>query len=69
VAVTDRWQLSLTAWRASARDDVRRAWDTGVRSLRELVGAVASAEVPVAPTAVRNVNTPAEWSAAERATR
>jgi molybdopterin-guanine dinucleotide biosynthesis protein A len=69
VAVTDRWQLSLTGWRGSAATAVRQAWRDGARSLRELVAAVDHAEVAVAPGALRNVNTPEEWSAAERVTR
>ena len=40
VAVTDRWQPSLTAWRTSARDDLEQAWEQGVRALHELVAAV-----------------------------
>lgn len=69
VAVTDSWQLSLTAWRASAREAVTEAWDGGARSLRDLVAAVAHVEVAVAPAGVRNVNTPQDLSAADGATR
>jgi len=69
VAVTDTWQLSLTAWRSSARDAVTQAWEEGVRALRELVVAVPHVEVAVAPEAVRNVNTPDDLSAADGTTR
>lgn len=69
VAVTDTWQLSLTAWRASVRDVVAQAWEDGVRSLRELVTAVEHVEVPVDAAALRNVNTPEELSAADGTTR
>ena len=69
VAVTDRWQLSLTAWRTAAAPALRAAWDDGARALHELVAAVAHAEVPVDPGALRNVNTPAELSVAEEDTR
>jgi molybdopterin-guanine dinucleotide biosynthesis protein A len=66
VAVTDRPQLSLTCWRRSvALAAVRARWDSGGRSLREMVAAVPSVEVPVAPEPLRNVNTPQELSGAE----
>lgn len=69
VAVTDAWQLSLTAWRASVDEVVTTAWAEGARSLRELVVAVPHVEVPVAPAALRNVNTPQDLSDAEGTTR
>lgn len=69
VAVTDRWQLSLTAWRSSAAPVVAAAWGSGVRSLHELVAAVAHVAVAVAPDRLRNVNTPDELADADRATR
>ena len=58
VAVTDRWQPSLTAWRTSARDDLVRAWTGGARALHELIAAVPHDEVAVDPEVLRNVNTP-----------
>jgi molybdopterin-guanine dinucleotide biosynthesis protein A/rhodanese-related sulfurtransferase len=69
VAVTDRWQLSLTAWRTAAAPALHEAWAGGARALHELVAAVPHTEVPVASDALRNVNTPAELSAAEGGTR
>jgi len=69
VAVTDRWQPSLTAWRGASAGELARAWDHGVRSLHELVAAVAHVEVAVAPAVLRNVNTRDELSAADDASR
>lgn len=69
VAVTDRWQLSLTAWRVTAADELAAAWDQGARSLHALVAAVRHAEVPVPSAAVRNVNTRADLSAVDDASR
>ena len=69
VAVTDRWQLSLTAWRTTARPDVEQAWERGARALHELVASVAHVAVPVTASAVRNVNTRDELSAADDASR
>jgi molybdopterin-guanine dinucleotide biosynthesis protein A len=69
VAVTDRWQPSLTAWRTTARGDLERAWEQGVRALHELVAAVPHVEVAIDPTVLRNVNTRDELSAADDASR
>ena len=69
VAVTDRWQLSLTAWRSAARRDVERAWDRGARALHELVASVAHVEVSIPASAVRNVNTLDDLSAVDDASR
>jgi molybdopterin-guanine dinucleotide biosynthesis protein A len=69
VAVTDRWQPSLTAWRTSARGDLERAWTGGARALHELIAAVPHVEVAVDPEVLRNVNTRDELSAAEDASR
>jgi molybdenum cofactor guanylyltransferase len=69
VAVTDRWQLSLTAWRRTARPAVAGAWQQGTRSLHELVAAVPYVEVPIDPAPVRNVNTREQLSAADDASR
>ena len=69
VAVTDRWQPSLTAWRTTARDDLEQAWEQGVRALHELVAAVPHVEVAIDPAVLRNVNTRDELSAAEDASR
>ena len=66
VAMTDRPQLSLTAWRRSvAGDALQDRWDAGGRALHELVAAVPSTLVDVPATALRNVNTPDQLSAAE----
>ena len=69
VAVTDRWQLSLTAWRVRAADDLAGAWQLGARSLHALVSAVPHVEVDVPAAAVRNVNTRGDLSAVEDASR
>ena len=66
VAMTDRPQLSLTAWRRSVAADVLEdRWDAGARALHELVAAVPSTTVDVPARALRNVNTPDQLSAAE----
>jgi molybdopterin-guanine dinucleotide biosynthesis protein A len=66
VAMTDRPQLSLTAWRRSVVGDaLQDRWDSGDRALHELVAAVPNTAVEVPATAMRNVNTPDQLSAAE----
>ncbi len=58
VAVTDRPQWSLTAWRRSvSMTRVEAAWAAGGRSLHELIAAVPHREVQVASAPLRNVNT------------
>jgi molybdopterin-guanine dinucleotide biosynthesis protein A len=69
VATTDRWQLSLTAWRVGPVAALASAWESGVRSMRDLVSAVPHVEVAVPIVALRNVNTREELSAAEDASR
>jgi len=69
VAVTDRWQLSLTAWRSAAAPVVVSAWASGVRSLHELVAAVRHVEVTVPADSLRNVNTPDELADADQVAR
>jgi molybdopterin-guanine dinucleotide biosynthesis protein A len=69
VAVTDRWQLSLTVWRRAARPAVAEAWGRGVRSLHQLVAAVPHVEVTVDAAPIRNVNTRDQLSAADDASR
>jgi molybdopterin-guanine dinucleotide biosynthesis protein A/rhodanese-related sulfurtransferase len=66
VATTDQPQLSLTAWRRDvAAAPLRERWRRGARSLRELVAAVPSEGVALAPEALRNVNTPDQLSDVE----
>jgi molybdopterin-guanine dinucleotide biosynthesis protein A len=65
VAVTDRPQRSLTAWRrAVARPPLEAAWAAGARSVRALLDAVHCVEVAVPVDRLRNVNTPAEHAEA-----
>ena len=66
VAVTDRWQLSLTAWRSAAASTLTAAFAAGGRSLHDLVRAVPHVEVAVAADALRNVNRPADLAAAQQ---
>jgi molybdopterin-guanine dinucleotide biosynthesis protein A/rhodanese-related sulfurtransferase len=61
VAVTDRPQQSLTAWRRSvATSRIEAAWDAGTRSVHGLLDAVPRVDITVAPGPLRNVNTTAE---------
>jgi molybdenum cofactor guanylyltransferase len=61
VAVTDRPQRSLTAWRRSvAWPGIEAAWASGARALHELIVAVHGVDVPVAAGPLRNVNTPVD---------
>ena len=60
VAVTDRWQQSLTAWRPAAAGVLATAWADGRRSMHDLLRAVRYIEVAVAADAIRNVNTPGD---------
>lgn len=58
VARTDRQQYSLTCWRTSTLPTLRQQWLAGDRSLRALVAAMDSIEVPVPAHTMRNVNAP-----------
>ena len=60
VARTERIEPALAWWSASARDEITRHWDHGVRALHEVIAELRSVEVPVDPAALRNVNAPAD---------
>jgi molybdenum cofactor guanylyltransferase len=60
VARTERIEPALAWWSASARDEITRHWDRGVRALHEVIAELRAVEVPVDPAALRNVNAPSE---------
>jgi molybdenum cofactor guanylyltransferase len=67
VATTERIEPALAWWSASARADIARQWDQGVRALHEVIAELRSVEVPVDPEALRNVNAPADLPPVNRA--
>lgn len=60
VATTDRVEPLMAVWSLRALPVVRRAFESGERSIRRVVPLLDVALVPVDPRAVRNVNTPAD---------
>jgi molybdopterin-guanine dinucleotide biosynthesis protein A len=50
----------LSWWAAGSRARVDAAWRSGTRALRDVIATGAVREVPVAATALRNVNSPAD---------
>jgi molybdopterin-guanine dinucleotide biosynthesis protein A len=60
VATTDRREPMLSWWAAGSRARVDAAWRSGTRALRDVIATGAVREVPVAATALRNVNSPAD---------
>ncbi|MET0910653.1 MAG: NTP transferase domain-containing protein [Ilumatobacteraceae bacterium] len=66
VASTDRLQPGLALWRRAARPQVDAQWTAGTRALHRLVEALTSVTVRVDPAELRNVNTTADLTDAER---
>lgn len=63
VAVTDRVEPALSWWSAAGRDTFDAAWSAGTRALRDAIAGVTARQVPVARSALRNVNEPADLAA------
>ncbi len=60
VAVAERMHPSLAYWPTSTADEVEALFRSGMRALREALGALGATRVAIAPAALRNVNRPSD---------
>lgn len=58
VATTGRVEPACAVWRASIEAQVAAMHAQGQRALQSVIGDLRSVEVPVDPSALRNINTP-----------
>lgn len=66
VATTDRLEPGLALWRQGAREAISTQFERGTRALHRLVDALTAVTVAVDPAELRNVNTTADLTDAER---